>query len=285
MQITKSTRSGFAVEDLPIPLLMEELAALGDLPPESRGKVIATLSFPVRVIKRDHRRETEPLYGRTHDAIAGIVGCRRPALLLCAGFSVLNRKNLNPVIKATQRVGTMVVLEKYEPPTSFERPPSFLVRNGVVTCMGVQYFSQGENATRASLDQLEADLDNRSFTILGRKCLLLICGEISVVCSNRAKRRVSFRRNVSDNLRQRLLSSGMIINPTHTLMRRHEIQEWRKFLSGDGRMYVSASNWERSKNRPTCRTLHSLWHDGNRQDYNRPAIENEWLCYREWTLP
>ena len=279
MQTKKPEPTGFSTKRLPTSLLTQELERMGAVASKSRRKVVATLSFPVRVTEGKGQRETEPIYGNTHDVITGIAECRRPALLLCAGFSILNRENLSHVIEATNQIGTMVVLETFDPPISF------LVKNGEGTCMGVQYFSQGGNATRGFLAQLEARLDDRSFTILGRRSLLLICGEISVVCSNRATRRVRFRRNVSDNLMQRILGSDVIINPTHTLMRRHEIQEWRRFLSGDGRVYVSASNWDRSKNRPTCRTLHTLWHDGNSQDYNRPAIENEWLCYREWTLP
>jgi hypothetical protein len=279
MQNTKQKPSRFRRDILPVSFIMQELAKLGTVASKSRRKVIATLSFPVRVIEREGQRETEPIYGNTHDVIAGIVGCRRPALLVCAGFSVLTRKNLNPVIQATKRAGTVVVIETFDPPASF------LISNGVGTRMGIQYFSQGGTATRGNLAQLEAHIDSRSFTFLGRKSLLLICGEISVVCSSRTTGRVSFRQNVSDNLKRRILGGSVIINPTHTLMRRYEIREWRNYLSRDGRVFVSASNWESSKNRSTWRTLHSLWHDGNPQDYCRPAVENEWLCYREWPLP
>jgi hypothetical protein len=77
----------------------------------------------------------------------------------------------------------------------------------------------------------------------------------------------------------------MILNPTHSRMGNcGSVQAWRQFLSRDGRIYLSASNWDLTAGQRPSPTLHSFWHNGE-PTASAYAIENGSLCYREWNIP
>lgn len=86
----------------------EELIDLEFVSGESQHNV-GTLSFPVR---------GEPVYAPVSDntdLIAEVVTKRRPALLLCAGWSVPTERNLDAIVAMTRQVKTVVVLETASP--------------------------------------------------------------------------------------------------------------------------------------------------------------------------
>jgi hypothetical protein len=150
--------------------------------------------------------------------------------------------------------------------------------------MGKQCFSEGKNATTANLCSLDAALPDRSFTILPWPAILLVCGEIAIMRGRPPG--VHFRPGVPDNLKNKVGARGvMILNPTHTRMKRWEVNEWRKYLSSNRHTYViSASNWDLKAQRGPSPTLHTVWYNGQNQD-PVDTFENEFLCYREWDLP
>jgi hypothetical protein len=238
---------------------------------------VGTLSFPVWngvPIHRNTRRIQE------------IIRRRRPALLLCAGRSVPSAEDLQSISAVTKHAKTVVVLE-----TDATKPINFRICSGKRFQMGEQFFHNSKTANDANLRRLDVALSARRFKLLDWRPLLLVCGEITVVCGRPP--RVDFRLGVRENLMKAICGPRvMILNPTHTRMKRWEINKWRKYLSSKGHICVSASNWNLSakskSRRPAKRgpspTLHTFWYNG-RQQNPMCTFENEFLCYREWHLP
>jgi hypothetical protein len=240
---------------------------------------IGTLSFPVR---------GEPVYQAVSDntdLIAEIIKKRRPSLLLCAGWSVPTEQNLDAIIAVTRRVKTVVVLETTVVlETASPTLVYFRIADGRRVRMGEQFFSTREETEDESLPRgLAAALPERSFMFCQRTALLLNCGEVLVV---RGRNHVEFYGSVPQALREAVRApTVMILNPTHTRMGNcGTIQAWREYLSGGGRLYVSASNWDVAKGQRPSETLHSLWHNGVAAT-PAYAFETEKLCYHEWDMP
>lgn len=248
-----------------------------------RGRVVGTLSFPVK--------KTKP-QGDHSNLIAEIVRRRRPGLLLCAGWSISSEENLRPVLGATRRTGTTVVVETRPAPAI-----SFRVENGRRFRMGKQLFAERKETNKSSraLNKLTHSIRERSFCFSGRPVFLLVCGEVMVV---EGRGKVHFHRSAPCSLQDAVRAERvLILNPTHTRMGNNgTIQAWRRFLSEKGRVYVSASNWCVSKDKNGRRqkpspTLHSLWYDG--REVTKPIFPPAAVaplycnsyCYREWELP
>jgi hypothetical protein len=234
---------------------------------------VATLSFPVC--------DGNPLRDNA-DIIAGIIKRRRPRLLLCAGGSLRAARNVDPVTLVTSQTPTQVVLE-----VGAERD-NYLIESGRLHLLGKQFFASRKQTDEEPdrLAQLESALSNRSFEICSRSALLLICGEITLV---QGRLRVHFHSAASENLRNAVQAERvLILNPTHTRMGNcGTINAWRSFLSQDGRVYMSSSNWNTcgdTRQRPT-ETIHTLWHDGKPRRAAYEGPESDDYCYREWELP
>lgn len=245
----------------------------------ARRPFIGTLSFPV-----SGRRHC-PMSNNS-DIIAAIVRQRQPGLLLCAGWSLASEADLARVIAATRQTNTVVVLETLSPKIYWK------VQAGRRQNLGAQIFGfrKETNKDSSCLTELTEALHKRVFTFLGRKVILLICGEINVV---QGRTEVALHRHVPDHLRDALSANRvLILNPTHTRMGNDgTIKEQRKFLSAGGCMYVSASNWDLDPKKgkrtqyPSL-TLHSLWHNGKPKDFVPFCREKKDDCfvYREWSL-
>jgi len=259
-----------------------------ELPPvtersSGRGTIVGTLSFPVRKSKalRDNS-----------DLIAKIILRRRPGLLLCAGWSISSRRKLRPVIDATRKTITVVVLETSE--ANGKRAISFRIKDGQRCKMGKQFFATRKEMNKypRRVSNLARALPERSFRFSGRPLLLLVCGEVMVA---EGRNKVHIHHSVPPELEHAVRAERvLILNPTHTRMGNSgTIQAWREFLSGKGRVYVSASNWRVSKDKKGRRqkpspTLHSLWHNGKPTESSFPLQCNSncnCYCYREWALP
>jgi len=246
---------------------------------QSQLEKIGTLSFPVRVCKdKACPIKAGPIYENTH-RIEEIIRRRSPALLLCAGWSVPAR-DLQSISALTEQVKTVVVLEAMQEKGTHV---NYRIVGGKQISMGEQIFSKSKEASAENLCRLEAALSERSFTFLERKVLLFVCGEITIMGGRPP--RVGFRPGVPENLRREVRAAGtMILNPTHTRMKRWEVETWREYLSSDGHTCVSASNWNLCAQGSPSPTLHTLWHDGQKQSHDFEH-ENDFLCYREWHLP
>jgi hypothetical protein len=241
------------------------------------GVIVGTLSFPLR------GRKNLPSPDNT-GIIVEIIRRRSPGLLLCAGSSVRSRKSLRPITNATRESGTLVVLETNNLGVSYR------IRAGQSTPMGEQFFGTREQSNKDPwrLRDLAEALRQRSFHFSGRPVLLLVCGEVMVI---EGRTKVHFHRSVPSPLRDAVRAERvLILNPTHTRMGNSgTIRAWRKFLSEDERVYVSASNWNVSKDKKGRRqkpsaTLQSLWYDGRNCKLSS-EMQSDRYCYREWELP
>jgi hypothetical protein len=231
---------------------------------------IGTLSFPVL---------GKSIYPGNTALITGVIQKRKPSLLLCAGWTVPTEQSLDAIIAVTRQVKTVVVVETTSPPPVYIR-----ITDGCPVSMGEQFISTREESDDESLLCGLADaLPERSFTFCQRDAILLNCGEVMVV---QGRDHVEFHRSVPQVLQDAVRApAAMILNPTHTRMRNcGSVQAWRKYLSGGGRIYVSASNWDVLNGQRQSDTLHSLWHDGVAATPTY-IFENERLCYREWDMP
>jgi len=184
---------------------------------------------------------------------------------------------------ATAQTRTVAVLETSTP----NKGVSFRIKGGRLFCMGQQFFIDREETDNEPwrLTCLVNALPKRSFRFCGRKALLLVCGEVTVV---QGRTRVHFHCAASQELRAAIQAErSLILNPTHTRMGNSgTIKAWRRFLSKGDRVYLSASNWGVAgsrKQRPSP-TLHSLWHGGRCKE---PFYKLECVCfsYQEWVLP
>lgn len=231
-------------------------------------QIIGTLSFPLNKGKT-------PKYDNTR-AIVEIIKKRKSALLLCAGISVPGCNSLPSIIEATQHVRTVVVLETHD------RRINYRIEGKKLFALGEQFFAKSVEATGDKLACLESALDNRSFRVLGRQALLLICGECMVVECPRGKK-CRLRLKVPKNTKARINGpNAMVLNPTHTRMVRGADKR-SKFLSRNNRVYVNASNWVVPMQRRVP-TLHRVCYNGI-EIWPTYELENESLCYREWQIP
>jgi hypothetical protein len=249
-----------------------DLTGLKVVSADSQPK-IGTLSFPVR---------GDPVYAPISDNTALIVEVierRHPAFLLCAGWTVPTEPSLAPIIAVTRQFKTVVMVETALPNAAY-----FRIADGRAIRMGEQFFSTREESDDESLPRGLADaMPDRSFTFRQRDALLLNCGEVMVV---HGRDYVDFYWSVPQVLRDAVRApAAMILNPTHTRMGNcGSVKAWREFLSGGGRIYISASNWDVLNGQRQSDTLHSLWHDGVAATPTY-TFENERLCYREWDMP
>ncbi len=209
--------------------------------------------------------------------IAEIIACRRPALLLCAGWTVPTEESVAHFIAVTQWLNTVLLLETCGPP-----PINFRIADGRLFPMGIQFFAERDKTQEADHRALAAALPVRTFPFSGRTAFLLVCGEVEVAFH---RQNVDFHPFVPPAVRAAVRAHrSLILNPTHTRMKNDGTDKaWRKWLSSDGRVYVSASNWDLAKQHPSD-TLHSLWHDGESATPTY-RLQNTRMYYREWLLP
>jgi hypothetical protein len=174
------------------------------------------------------------------------------------------------------------------------RAESYRIFAEQITAMGTQCFSERQNTDEEAVHNLEEQLSERQFIIdkgnllYGHRVFLLVCGELSVVAG---RKNVGYDRHVeaAPKLHNALESATIIVNPTHSRMAdRGSLSAKRKFLSRSKRIYLSSSNWERSRRRKQniSPSLHSLWLDGKEKESKSLGTwaENEFFCYREWNV-
>ena len=136
-------------------------------------------------------------------------------------------------------------------------------------------------------------LPERSFDFLDRKVILLTCGEINLM---QGRTNVHFHCSTPDEVRDAVRAKGvLILNPTHTRMGNGgTIKAKRRFLSEEGRVYVSTSNWDvcpkkKKRAQHPSPTLHSVWHNDKCKQHEKDekqGDEEKRVCfvYREWAL-
>jgi hypothetical protein len=237
---------------------------------------VGTLSFPINSSKmRQSFRDNSKI-------IATILKQRRPALLLCAGWSI-PKESLAYVVSSTRRLKTIAILESIDAPAG---RTYWKIKGGRSTQLGSQKFGKREQVKKNHeyLRRLANEAESRSFRFAGRNVFLLICGEIVIV---KGQNNVRFEEGVSTKLFDMLRAQdAFVLNPTHTRMANDGIiKSWRRFLSQGRRLYLSVSNWDLGGKRiqsPSA-TLHSFWCGGKCQKAVFKLSHRDFE-YREFTL-
>jgi hypothetical protein len=141
----------------------------GPISEESNRPKFATLSFPVSSIHG-------ALY-RNENIICSIINKRKPELLLCAGWTLVDAAGLNNIVTASNIAGCTVILE-----ADCSNPTGYIIRNGNY-CTLKQYFTHinGNSTAVASIQNLDLNISSRCFSVGVKKCVLLVCGEILLV--------------------------------------------------------------------------------------------------------
>jgi hypothetical protein len=218
--------------------------------------------------------------------IAKIIISRRPALLLCAGHSIIDEKALSTIKNASQNTSSVTIVETS---SASGKAESYRICAGKVLMMGNQFFAEREDRTEETVGELEQAVTQRQFdfdkqsALHNHRAFLLVCGELGVV-SGRKNPEYHKLVKQATKLRDALRDAKIILNPTHTRMGNGgTLNAKRKFLSSNKRIYLSSSNWNNEQK--ISRTLHTLWYDGKPRKHCKESSDPEHFCYREWSLP
>jgi hypothetical protein len=253
------------------------------LPEQKDSVLFGTLSFKM------HNLVPEFDYS---SLIAEIIRRRHPALMLCAGFSVIDEKALRKIAKASRNASSVILVET--PPSKNEKAKNYRISDGVVVEMGQQFFTERNDRTEAvvldlakAVAQRKFDFDKRS-ALHNQRALLLVCGELAAV-SGRDNPDYHKLVKQAPKLLDALSNATIILNPTHTRMANHgTLKAKRAFLSSENRIYLSSSNWNKDDVKGTEQkispTLHSLWRNGVERKPCNECFDEKYFCYREWSL-
>lgn len=255
-------------------------------PPARNGEAqFGTLSFRVRGSSDDFAPEYD-----YSSLIAEIVRRRHPALLLCSGYSVIDETSSLVIADASKNGSSVVIVETKAPPSGKTKPECYRISGGELVPMGPQYFARRDDKAKG-LVELERRIKQRRFflprdnVLRNRQALLLICGELGVLSGRKF---VKIDPLVMPATRSAIEDAAIVLNPTHTRMgNAGTLKAKRKFLSENGKTYLSASNWLQSddgRGQKITDTLHSAWHDGSNLTPSFTS-ENAFFCYREWNIP
>lgn len=253
------------------------------LPEQNHSALFGTLSFQTKHFFPQY--DYSPL-------IAEIISRRHPSVLLCSGFSVVDKKALSTIAKASRNTSSVTIVETH--PASRDAQ-SYRICAGKVVVMEKQFFSTREDRTEETVGDLERAVLRRQFHfdkpsgLHNHRAFLLVCGELGVVSG---RNNPDYHRFVQDapKLMEALNHATIILNPTHSRMgNAGTLNAKREFLSKGKRIYLSSSNWNwdadnGTKQRPS-RTLHSLWYNGDEIDWDDECRADEYFCYREWNFP
>jgi len=247
----------------------------------------ATLSFPVanNIPVVDSTPVTKV---DTIAVITALMCQRKPALLLCAGWSMENgAEDLERLRQASRDFDGLVVVESCPP----EPTHAYRLESGTVVDMGPQSFKKIEDRTSAACaDFLNGLQGERVFAFRGKKVLFLMCGELGVVEGRVAPKIFTGLQGMEP-----MESYGLVLNPTHTRMGNGgTLNAKREFLSRYNRTYLSASNWdvvpspETGKRQWPSRNIHSCWINGKPQEQcwscpPEPGYHPDFI-YREWKI-
>ena len=244
-------------------------------------KKIATLSF-------EKQGEDLPLTGKERaDIIFDSLKAHKPDFMSTAGHSLDTKKDLENLAK---RIGkdidiksvTLVEVQYDAKPKkhdiNLEHVMYVIYPDGKIDDLGPQYFYLADQMDgdegKLLRDKFEKDISQRIFTVGGKKCFALCCGELNIIEG------VKCRSTVVEKV---IAESDIIINPTHDRMGNDGIlKNKRQFLSKKpNQMAISISNWntkkeENWKKSPTGKriikqksnadTLHTLYIGGSKQN-------------------
>lgn len=228
-------------------------------------------------------------------AIMDALEIHRPEVLLTAGYSLNDEADLAALearLEASDWDGLLFVEVKHyggdlphliAPGQELSSHCLFAwTRDGGWKRMGRQYFVTSV-AARLHLTTLvaafEKNLSRRIVEFRGRRFGALICGEINALQGRNTV------KALTPEIESWLRNLDVIVNPTHDLMgNAGTLIAKRKWASQNGKVYLSASNWNSGKARRqtrNARTLHTVFIDGREAVLALDPRPNENYEYRE----
>lgn len=247
---------------------------------------IATLVF-----RRHGKRMVMSARDRA-DTILDIATRFEPDLLLCGGFALDHTDDVWALARRYQRrvlTGTIIIdvrwddrvaqllKDKQNRQVSRLRNAVYRIDDQDVVYLGRQIVQRSDDFAGAKpciakrLQAMAHELHHRRFIVQGRSVNMLCCGELNIL---RGRNHVACR---DDTIATILTDTDIVLNFTHDRMGHHgTVNAKRRWLSNDGRIYVSASNWNTKTASGQSQSqfaslLSTFWHDGHQQSW--PLLE------------
>lgn len=244
---------------------------------EGMSMEIATLSFG---IEKKELEITSLSQECRITLIEDIIDKHQPDLLCTAGYSLDDMQGLNDLTKKIKELkkSTTVLVEVKKSSTmpdcdclkdimkrkkrQFTKSNSaklyVIYPNGQEKCLGNQHISHAENARpkECFLENLKKD---RVLEVNKKKILLLNCGEINILKTQRNGNKSSCYRYPEYKQIMSKIPPHYIINPTHTLMKMRPslLESKRKFISQSS-VYISISNWSGDERQGFNHEIHTV---------------------------
>jgi len=224
---------------------------------------------------------------RRREHIAQVVCENRPQILLCAGYSVDTKADLEWL--ANQNLETFIFAE-----ASIKKGQDeyFLIDGNEINTLGKQNFSTRDCLRKNPQLAEQLSTSRTQIPLLCKNVYLLICGEINII---RAGKQITI---LSDIANKYIANSEIILNPTHDWMNNRGgwLSQKRQYLSqkirNRNRVYLSSSNWHTNKpkqngtgfiDQSQSPTLHTVYRNGEYLDFDQ-IISEEAFEYRQITL-
>ena len=183
-------------------------------------------------------------------AVTEILNHVEADFILFPGYSLNNIKDLK---KVTQNITSQVnALLEVKEMSVFRFNNLFLVRNGIIRNMHTsQLFARSSEiqGNRELAEWLLTDLEQRrSFSIDGKRFLVLDCGENNILRNvrsdgGRARFRFDDDKELAARFEEVINNTDIVLNPTHTALGELGVMTRRMaWLSENGRYYFTTSN-------------------------------------------
>lgn len=172
-------------------------------------------------------------------------------LLVCAGWTLYSRHELQTLLQRNTNQRTVVILETWTDDSGAQDHRGYALRGSEVLIDATpQVFATSDeiNGDRGRMVALLDEIEARRWNVAGRVVSWLICGEINVLKNtqsdgNRCDFRFADDARLMDRWRRVVAETDVFVNPTHTVMgNQGKLEKRREYLSGDGRSFCSVSN-------------------------------------------
>ena len=201
------------------------------------------------------------------DYAAEIINNSTADLILFPGHALLYKKDLAELTAGISNKHSCALIECKE-----KGNHPYLIRNGKIKDLHTsQFFSRAShiandpNFCEDFMTELEL---RRVFSVCGKKCLLLQCGEMNIVKNyqkdgNRAAFRFDNIPELSERFEALLSSVDIILNPAHTPMgNQGKLARRRELLSACGRAYFLTCNADEKHRNLLAKSMQYAYLDG-----------------------
>ncbi len=206
---------------------------------------VGLLSFAV---DREHPKATRG----TEETVLEILATEPDLdLLVCAGWTLYSRHELQTVLHRNINQRTVVIFETWVDDSGAQDHRGYAIRGSEVLIDATpQVFATSHeiNGDHGRMVALLDEIEARRLNVAGKVVSWLICGEINVLKNTQSEgNRCDFRfaddARLMDRWRRVVAETDVFVNPTHTVMgNQGKLEKRRGYLSGDGRCFCSVSN-------------------------------------------